>query len=110
MILIGPFKKTTNCDRHVASKPNKRSGINIQICAKFMIEGNIKYICWIYIVIIICLLHGMYDNGNESAQIKNIIEVFFQVFFKCFSSIIINSSLVNDGLNSTVHIFLKFFE
>jgi len=51
-----------------------------------------------------------YDNGNESAQIKNIIEVFFQVFFKCFSSIIINSSLVNDGLNSTVHLFLKFFE
>jgi hypothetical protein len=43
VILIGPFKKTTNCDRHVASKPNKRSEINIQICAKFMIEGNIKY-------------------------------------------------------------------
>ena len=84
MILIGPFKKTTNCDRHVASKPNKRSGINIQICAKFMIEGNIKYICWIYIVIIICLLHGIYDNGNESTQIKNIKCVFSSVFSSVF--------------------------
>ena len=27
-----------------------------------------------------------YDNGNESTQIKN-IKVFFQVFFKCFSSV-----------------------
>ena len=83
MILIGPFKKTTNCDRHVASKPNKRSEINIQIRAKFMIEGNIKY-----------MLDSIYDNGNESTQIKNIkvfFQVFFQVFFKCFSSIIINS-------------------
>ena len=40
----------------------------------------------------------MYDNGNESTQIKNIkgvfssvFQVFFKVFFKCFSSIIINS-------------------
>ena len=100
MILIGPFKKTTNCDRHVASKPNKRSEINIQICAKFMIEGNIKY-----------MLDSIYDNGNESTQIKNIkvfFQVFFQVFFKCFSSIIINRLLVNDGSNSTVQIYSKF--
>ena len=40
----------------------------------------------------------MYDNGNESTQIKNIkgvfsgvFQVFFKVFFKCFSSIITNS-------------------
>ena len=35
-----------------------------------------------------------YDNGNESTTSK------------CFSSIIINSLLVNDGLNSTVHTFI----
>ena len=39
-------------------------------------------------------IYYIYDNGNESTQIKN-IKVFFQVifkcFFKCFSSIIINS-------------------
>jgi hypothetical protein len=32
----------------------------------------------------------IYDNGNESTQIKNIkvfFQVFFQVFFKCFSSV-----------------------
>jgi hypothetical protein len=32
----------------------------------------------------------------------------FQVFLKCFSSIIINSLLLNDGLNSTVQIYSKF--
>ena len=31
-------------------------------------------------------IYYIYDNGNESTQIKN-IKVFFQVIFKCFSSV-----------------------
>ena len=81
MILIGPFKKTTNCDRHVASKPNKRSEINIQICAKFMIEGNIKY-----------MLDSMTTEMkvHRSKTLKCFFKCFsivFQVFLKCFSSV-----------------------
>ena len=74
MILIGPFKKTTNCDRHVASKPNKRSEINIQICAKFMIEGNIKY---------------MLDSMTTEMKVhrSKTLKCFFKCFFKCFSSV-----------------------
>ena len=36
------------------------------------------------------IIYMIYDNGNESTQIKNIkvfFQVFFQVFFKCFSSV-----------------------
>jgi hypothetical protein len=67
VILIGPFKKTTNCDRHVASKPNKRSEINIQICAKFMIEGNIKYVGYIVMILIYIYIY-IYDIKSDDAD------------------------------------------
>ena len=46
-----------------------------------------------------CCYIWSYDNGNESTYV-----VHSKVVFKLFSSIIINSLLVNNGLNSTVHI------
>ena len=77
MILIGPFKKTTNCDRHVASKPNKRSGINIQICAKFMIEGNIKYVGYLVMILIYIYIYDIKsDDADKLLYVRTYISCY----------------------------------